>query len=135
MAQEIFHETFPNGLTLLAERMKQVRSAALNFLVPAGCAYDPPQNLGIASEATAAAGGTAEPHVGVECGAIQHALDRGLQRIVDLGVETIGRRRVAEEADRDRHPGGDQLFSLGHLGMFPLRGGSKTPAPSNDASM
>jgi predicted Zn-dependent peptidase len=49
MSQEIFHETFPNGLTLLAERMKQVRSAALNFLVPAGCAYDPPQRLGIAS--------------------------------------------------------------------------------------
>ena len=41
MAEEIFHETFPNGLTLLAERMKQVRSAAVNFLVPAGCAYDP----------------------------------------------------------------------------------------------
>ena len=49
MPQEIFHETFPNGLTLLAERMKQVRSAAVNFLVPAGCAYDPPPHLGIAS--------------------------------------------------------------------------------------
>jgi predicted Zn-dependent peptidase len=49
MPQEIFHETFPNGLTLLAERMKQVRSAALNFLVPAGCAYDPPEHQGIAS--------------------------------------------------------------------------------------
>src|SRR5260370_4713132 len=49
MPQEIFHETFPNGLALLAERMKQVRSAALNFLVPAGCAYDPPQFLGVAS--------------------------------------------------------------------------------------
>jgi predicted Zn-dependent peptidase len=49
MAEEIFHETFPNGLTLLAERMKQVRSAALNFLVPAGCAYDPPRHLGVAS--------------------------------------------------------------------------------------
>jgi predicted Zn-dependent peptidase len=49
MPQDIFHETFPNGLTLLAERMKHVRSAALNFLVPAGCAYDPPPHLGIAS--------------------------------------------------------------------------------------
>src|SRR5262245_12417838 len=49
MAQEIFHETFPNGLTLLAERMRQVRSAALNFLVPAGCAYDPLQYLGVGS--------------------------------------------------------------------------------------
>ena len=49
MPQEIFHETFPNGLTLLAERMEHVRSAALNFLIPAGCVYDPPGQLGIAS--------------------------------------------------------------------------------------
>src|SRR5437660_2343762 len=47
--QEFFHHTFPNGLTLLAERMEHVRSAALNFLVPAGCVYDPPEHLGIAS--------------------------------------------------------------------------------------
>ena len=49
MPQEVFHHTFPNGLTLLAERMEHVRSAALNFLVPAGCVYDPPEHLGIAS--------------------------------------------------------------------------------------
>src|SRR5215831_13068135 len=49
MGQEIHHHTFPNGLTLLAERMEHVRSAALNFLVPAGCVYDPPGNLGLAS--------------------------------------------------------------------------------------
>src|SRR5262249_36322748 len=41
------HHTFPSGLTLLAERMEHVRSAALNFLVPAGCAYDPPDQLGV----------------------------------------------------------------------------------------
>src|SRR6202171_930446 len=29
--------------------MDHVRSAALNFLVPAGCVYDPPENLGMAS--------------------------------------------------------------------------------------
>jgi predicted Zn-dependent peptidase len=29
--------------------MEHVRSAALNFLVPAGCAYDPPGRLGVAS--------------------------------------------------------------------------------------
>ena len=45
----VYHHTFPNGLTLLAERMEHVRSAALNFLVPAGCVYDPPDKLGIAS--------------------------------------------------------------------------------------
>jgi predicted Zn-dependent peptidase len=47
--EDIYQHTFANGLTLLAERMEHVRSAALNFLVPAGCAYDPPANLGIAS--------------------------------------------------------------------------------------
>jgi predicted Zn-dependent peptidase len=36
-------------MILLAEQMESVRSAALNFLVPAGCAYDPPEHLGVAS--------------------------------------------------------------------------------------
>lgn len=49
MSQEVYHHTFANGLTLLAEPMKHVRSAALNFLVPAGCVYDPPAHLGSAS--------------------------------------------------------------------------------------
>ena len=49
MPQDVYHHTFPNGLTLLAERMEHVRSAALNFLVPAGCVYDPPEHAGIAS--------------------------------------------------------------------------------------
>lgn len=46
---DIHHHTFPNGLTLLCEPMAHVRSAALYFLVPAGCVYDPPEHLGIAS--------------------------------------------------------------------------------------
>src|SRR5262249_62163843 len=45
--QDVYQHTFANGLTLLAERMEHVRSAALNFLVPAGCAYDPPGQLGL----------------------------------------------------------------------------------------
>jgi predicted Zn-dependent peptidase len=49
VAQEVYQQTFSNGLTLLAERMDHVRSAALNFLVPAGCVYDPPEHLGLAS--------------------------------------------------------------------------------------
>lgn len=49
MPQQIHHHTFANGLTLLAERMDHVRSAALNFLVPAGCIHDPPDQLGLAS--------------------------------------------------------------------------------------
>lgn len=38
--QNVFHHTYPNGLTLLAEPMDHVRSVAVNFLVPAGCLYD-----------------------------------------------------------------------------------------------
>lgn len=49
MPQEIHIHTFPNGLTLLAERMEHVRSAAVNFLLPAGCSYDPPERLGMGS--------------------------------------------------------------------------------------
>jgi predicted Zn-dependent peptidase len=47
--QDVSQHTFPNGLTLLAERMEHVRSAALTFLVPGGCVYDPPEHLGLAS--------------------------------------------------------------------------------------
>jgi predicted Zn-dependent peptidase len=49
MGQHIYHHTFANGLTLLAERMEHVRTAALNFLVPAGCINDPPSHAGIAA--------------------------------------------------------------------------------------
>jgi predicted Zn-dependent peptidase len=49
VAQEVYQHTFPNGLTLLAERMEHVRSAAMNFRVPAGCVNDPPPHRGIAS--------------------------------------------------------------------------------------
>ena len=48
MPQEVYQHTFANGFTLLAERMEHVRSAAMYFLVPSGCAYDPPDQLGLA---------------------------------------------------------------------------------------
>src|ERR1700722_9627947 len=46
---KVYQHTFENGLTLLAEPMEYVRSAAMNFLIPAGCAYDPPKGRGSAS--------------------------------------------------------------------------------------
>jgi predicted Zn-dependent peptidase len=49
VSQTIYTHTFPNGLTLLAERMPHVRSAAFQFLVPAGAANDPPDRRGLAS--------------------------------------------------------------------------------------
>jgi predicted Zn-dependent peptidase len=49
VGQDVFQHTYPNGLTMLAERMGHVRSAALNVLIPAGCVYDPPDRLGQAA--------------------------------------------------------------------------------------
>jgi predicted Zn-dependent peptidase len=49
VAQTVYQHTLANGLVLLAERMEHVRSAAFNFLVPAGCGYDPEGRLGIAT--------------------------------------------------------------------------------------
>ena len=49
MPQQVFHHTFANGLTLLLERMDHVRSAAVNFLMPSGCVYDPPDQHGLVS--------------------------------------------------------------------------------------
>lgn len=48
MLQELYQHTFGNGLTLLAERMEHVRSAAMYLIVPGGCAYDPLGQLGLA---------------------------------------------------------------------------------------
>ena len=49
MASELHSHAFPNGLTLLAERMPSVRSAAFTLLVPAGAAYEPADRAGTAS--------------------------------------------------------------------------------------
>ncbi|MCS7167798.1 MAG: pitrilysin family protein [Gemmatales bacterium] len=46
---EVYHTTWPNGLTLLVEEMPEVRTAALSIWVPAGHVYDPPQRLGTAN--------------------------------------------------------------------------------------
>lgn len=49
MASMIYQHRLSNGMVLLAERMEHVRSAAFNFLVPGGSAFDPPDQRGIAS--------------------------------------------------------------------------------------
>ncbi|MCA9186729.1 MAG: pitrilysin family protein [Pirellulaceae bacterium] len=47
--QEIESYILPNGLTLVAERMDWVESAAFTLLLPAGCGYDPPERAGLAN--------------------------------------------------------------------------------------
>src|SRR6476659_9642682 len=49
MGQQVHQHAFANGLVLLAERMEHVRSAAINFLVPAGAAFDPAGKFGVAT--------------------------------------------------------------------------------------
>lgn len=49
MSAMSFLRTFPNGLTLLAEPMNWLESAAFTLLVPAGCAYEPEDRGGLAT--------------------------------------------------------------------------------------
>ncbi len=49
MANIVHTHTLANGLVLLAEPMDYVRSAAVYFLIPAGCAYEAPPDAGLAS--------------------------------------------------------------------------------------
>ena len=47
MADRYFQHTFPNGLTLLGEKMPGMQSAAMTLLVPAGASADPDGASGI----------------------------------------------------------------------------------------
>lgn len=49
MANTVFTHTLPNGLVLLAEPMDFVRSAAVYFLIPAGCANESSDSAGLTS--------------------------------------------------------------------------------------
>ena len=49
MSDRYFQHTFPNGLTLLGEKMPGMQSAAMTFLVPAGAAIDPRDASGCAT--------------------------------------------------------------------------------------
>ena len=47
--QELHHHQFDNGLTLVAERMDWLESAAFAFAVPTGCVHDPVDRAGLAN--------------------------------------------------------------------------------------
>src|SRR5215207_5410197 len=49
VGERYFQHTFPNGLTLLAEQMPAMQSAAMTFLVPAGASTDPVDRSGSAA--------------------------------------------------------------------------------------
>lgn len=52
VGQLVQQHALPNGMVLLAERMEHVRSAAINFLIPAGSAFDPGGKFGLATVLT-----------------------------------------------------------------------------------
>lgn len=93
MPQEIYTHTFSNGLTLLAERMPFVRSAAFSILMPAGAANDPPEHAGLASILTdmvTRGAGTRDSR------ALIDALDRlGVDRGESTGVVNLSFSGVA----------------------------------------
>jgi len=49
VTQKIHNHSLANGLTLVAEEMPWLESAAFALLVPAGCAYEPADKLGLAA--------------------------------------------------------------------------------------
>jgi predicted Zn-dependent peptidase len=49
VTQKIHSHQLPSGLTLVAEEMPWLESAAFALLVPAGCVYEPADKLGLAS--------------------------------------------------------------------------------------
>ena len=51
MSEEFFTHEFDNGLTLVAQRMGQVSSAAMAWAIPAGAARDPAGSAGAAAVA------------------------------------------------------------------------------------
>ncbi len=67
MNEPIYLHTFANGLTLVAEPMGWLESAAFTLLVPAGCAHDPPDRGGLSGftceMALRGAGDEAVPHI------------------------------------------------------------------------
>lgn len=79
-----FSHVFPNGLTLLVERMQAVRSAAMNLLIPCGAATDPADGIGTAGvlgEMTLRGAG------GRDSRELSDHLDRlGLQRSMSVGL-------------------------------------------------
>ncbi len=49
LEQQVLHDTFSNGLTLVAQPMPWLESAAFSIAVPAGFRYDPADKIGLAN--------------------------------------------------------------------------------------
>src|SRR5207253_1073321 len=100
--------------------MEHVRSAALNFLVPAGCVYDPPEQLGIASvlaELITRGAGVRDSRE------LSLALDTlGLDRRGTVqGIESLTIKNVQAHYRRLFQPRGTIMSVAGNIDWKPLR--------------
>ena len=87
LADRYFQHTFPNGLTLLAEQMPAMQSAAMTLLVPAGAATDPVDRSGsatILSDLILRGAGTRDSRQLTE-----HLDSLGLQRSSGVGIHHL----------------------------------------------
>jgi predicted Zn-dependent peptidase len=97
LAERYFQHTFPNGLTLLAEKMPGMQSAAMTLLVPAGSSTDPVDRNGAAtvlSDLVLRGAGTRDNK------ALTDYLDGlGLQRSASVGIHhtRFGAAALAEK--------------------------------------
>ena len=98
--QSILTHRFPNGLTLLAEPMGWLESAAFALLMPAGCQRDPSDRLGLAS---------------LTCEMIQRGCGERSSREFVEELENLGVDRSASVSNAHSSYGGampsDKLFA------------------------
>lgn len=132
MPLDIFSHTFPNGLTLVAERLPHVRSAAFTLTLPAGSAQDPEPRLGIAnllSELVVRGAGplssealaTALDNLGLdrsESVGLYNARFRG----VGLGTNLLPALEIYADVVRRPHLPDDELDPVRALALQDLRG-------------
>jgi predicted Zn-dependent peptidase len=85
VSQKTYSHQFPSGLTLVAEEMDWLESAAFALLVPAGCAYEPAAKLGLGNL-------TCEMS---QRGAGQRDSRRFLSDLENLGAETSASVSIA----------------------------------------
>ncbi len=91
MTDPIRVHTFSNGLVLIGEPMNWLESAAFTFLVPAGCAHDPPDRSGLGSF-------TCEM-------ALRGAADRDSRRFIE-DLDNLGVERSESVSDAHTRYGG-----------------------------
>lgn len=111
--QQILSHRFPNGLTLLAEPMGWLESAALALLLPAGCQRDPADRLGLA---------------GLSCEMVQRGCGARSSREFVEDLENLGVDRSASVTNAHTSFGGampcerifDALTIFGDLVQRPL---------------